>query len=138
MAFYTDNLHLIKPTQVDFYNVADYNENFEKLDTAYGDILAAISGIVGANLKIRAVILRADSWNSIDGRPVQAVNCNDVVASEGTQIIIPVPLTSSNVVYYDAGIVVSGQVDNGLVFTATSTPSADVSVRILLIEAPVE
>lgn len=43
MASYTTNLNLKKPTTSEMYNVLDWNDNSDKIDTAYGNINSQIT-----------------------------------------------------------------------------------------------
>ena len=44
MADYTENLNLKKPARTDYFSVADFNGNADIIDTAVGDIDAALDG----------------------------------------------------------------------------------------------
>lgn len=50
MATYTENLNLKKPESDDFYNVEDFNENFEILDGAVGLKADKIGSFTSGNL----------------------------------------------------------------------------------------
>lgn len=53
MAEYTPNFNLIKPTQEDFYNVDDFNENFTKIDQQAVKKGAGIGELSGGTLANR-------------------------------------------------------------------------------------
>jgi len=61
MAEYTKNFNLIKPSQEDFYNVDDFNDNFEKIDqqaVKKGEGIAELIGGTSANRPAPEIIGR--------------------------------------------------------------------------------
>ena len=45
MATYTTNLNLKKPTTSEMYNVLDWNDNLDKIDTAVGTLNSQLGGL---------------------------------------------------------------------------------------------
>lgn len=134
MATYTDNLNLKRPTQADFYNVADFNENFTKIDEVLGDVVTAVNKLVVNNggINVVAVTLNATDWVGTSGSFIQTVEAENVVADETKQIIWPTPKNSDMALYENCQIKATAQGDKSITFTARceDQPTADVVVYI--------
>jgi hypothetical protein len=53
MAKYTEKLNLKKPEQNDFYNVDDFNGNFDKIDEEFNSYLRLSGGVLNGTLRIK-------------------------------------------------------------------------------------
>ena len=89
---------------------------------------------VGAATKPKrvSVTLTASGWNS--SAKTQTVTVNGVLADESAQVIQPIPALASQSAYYAAGIMATGQAANSITFTASTVPTADLSVYIVITE----
>lgn len=61
----------------------------------------------------------------------QTVIVPGVLADESKQLIQPVPAAASQAAYIEAGIRITGQAADSLIFTADTLPTADISVYIV-------
>lgn len=121
-----------------------YLEAFKTLPKWIGDtkptytaseVGAAEQAAVGAKAdkpKRVSVTLTASGWNS--SAKTQTVTVNGVLADESAQVIQPIPAIASQSAYNAAGILATGQADNSVTFTATTVPTADLSVYIVITE----
>lgn len=76
------------------------------------------------------VTLSASAWTS----GTQTVTVAGVSATETAQLILPVPAIVSQSAYMKAGILCTGQAANRLTFTATTVPTDDLTVYIVMME----
>ena len=76
------------------------------------------------------VTMTASGW--VDG--VQTVEISGVLADENDQLIQPVPAMASQASYIEAGILCTGQAANSLTFTATTAPTDDLTVYVVITE----
>lgn len=74
------------------------------------------------------VTLTKAGWSS----KKQTVTVTGVLADEAAQVITPTPALASQTAYYEAGIKATAQAANSLTFTAEDTPSADLTVHIII------
>ena len=74
------------------------------------------------------VTLTASGW--VDR--VQTVSISGVLADETAQLIQPVPALTSQAAYIEAGILCTGQSENSLTFTATTAPTDDLTVYVVI------
>lgn len=74
------------------------------------------------------VTLTVAGWNSTS--KTQTVTVSGILADESKQLIIPMPAVASMTAYNDAGIQCTGQAANRLTFTATTVPTAAISVYV--------
>lgn len=74
------------------------------------------------------VTLTVAGWNST--AKTQTVTVSGILADESKQLIIPMPAVASMTAYNDAGIQCTGQAANSLTFTATTVPTAAISVYV--------
>ena len=79
-----------------------------------------------------SVTLTASGWNS--SAKTQTVTVSGVLADESAQVIQPIPAIASQSAYNAAGILATGQAENSITFTATTVPTADLSVYIVITE----
>lgn len=79
-----------------------------------------------------SVILTASGWDS--SAKTQTVTVNGVLADESAQVIQPIPAIASQSAYNAAGILATGQAANSITFTASTVPTADLSVYIVITE----
>ena len=79
-----------------------------------------------------SVILKASGWNS--SAKTQTVTVNGVLADESAQVIQPIPALASQSAYNAAGILATGQAANSITFTASTVPTADLSVYVVITE----
>ena len=78
------------------------------------------------------ISLLASGWDS--STSTQTVTVNGVVADETAQLIIPKPARASQSAYYKAGIMYTEQDDNSLTFTASTIPTEDLTVYVVIQE----
>ena len=106
-----------KPEATDFYDVKDFNENADAIDSAlFGKQDKAIS---------RTITIKTTDW--------YAKTCNKAVAgvsTDNTVIVSPAP--SSSAAYNDAGVVATAQSTDTLTFVCAKTPTVDLSVDIMI------
>jgi len=74
------------------------------------------------------VTLTVAGWDSTS--KTQTVTVSGILADESKQLIIPMPAAASMTAYNDAGIQCTGQAANSLTFTATTVPTAAISVYV--------
>lgn len=74
------------------------------------------------------VTLTVAGWDST--AKTQTVTVSGILADESKQLIIPMPAAASMTAYNDAGIQCTGQAANSLTFTATTVPTAAISVYV--------
>ena len=79
-----------------------------------------------------SVTLKASGWDS--SAQTQIVTVNGVLADESAQVIQPIPALASQSAYNAAGILATGQAANIIIFTASTVPTADLSVYIVITE----
>lgn len=79
-----------------------------------------------------SVTLTASGWNS--SAKTQTVTVSGVLADESAQVIQPIPAIASQSAYNAAGILATGQAENSITFTATTVPTADLSVYVVITE----
>lgn len=79
-----------------------------------------------------SVTLTASGWNA--STKTQTVTVNGVLADESAQVIQPIPAIASQSAYNAAGILATGQAADSVTFTATTVPTADLSVYIVITE----
>lgn len=134
MPSYTENLKLKKPTQVDFYNVADFNENFETIDQIVGQMAKDVQKLVVNNggISVVPITLTASGWVGTSGSFIQTVDAENVVADETKQIIWPTPSKTSMALYENYQIKATDQGDKKITFMARcdDQPTSDVTVFI--------
>lgn len=78
------------------------------------------------------VTLSSSGWDS--SVKTQTVAVSGVLADESAQVIQPIPAIASQSAYNAAGILATGQAANSVTFTATTVPTADLSVYIVITE----
>ena len=76
------------------------------------------------------VTLTSSGW--VGG--VQTVAISGVLADENAQLIQPVPALTSQAAYIESGILCTGQAENSLTFTATTAPTDDLTVYVVITE----
>lgn len=136
MPNFTKNLKLKKPLHTDFYNVADFNENFDALDTAIGamqqDVDAATAALGNAGVDVVQVTLKAADWTGASGAFIQTVSAMNVVADETKQVIWPIPRSTDMGAYEAFNIKATAQGAAQITFTARcdDQPTSDVVVYI--------
>lgn len=74
------------------------------------------------------VTLTVAGWDAT--AKTQTVTVSGILADESKQLIIPMPATASMAAYTEAGIQCTGQAANSLTFTATTVPTAALSVYV--------
>ena len=95
------------------------------------DVYAYTDNAVNASKpKSVTVTLTASGW--VDG--VQTVSISGVLADETSQLIQPVPALTSQAAYIESGILCTGQAENSLTFTATTAPTDDLTVYVVITE----
>ena len=108
-------------------NTNGYFDNATSVESAIdkiGSTLVCIS-------QTQKITLPASSWNSTT--KTQTISVSGIVADETKQIIHVSPSTASadNMnLYYDSGIMATGQAENSLTFTADKIPSSDITVIV--------
>ena len=92
------------------------------------DVYAYTDNAVNASKpKSVTVTLTVSGW--VGG--VQTVAISGVLADETAQLIQPVPALTSQAAYIEAGILCTGQAENSLTFTATTSPTDDLTVYVV-------
>lgn len=86
-----------------------------------------------APVRVVAITLYAASWSN----KTQSAIVNGVLADETMQLIQPAPALASQSAYHAAGITCTGQAENNLTFTATKTPTEDLTVYVAMQEVRV-
>ena len=76
------------------------------------------------------VTLPASGWSS----NTQTVTVQGVLADESAQLIQPMPAVASQNAYITAGVICSGQGENQLTFTCSTTPTEDISLYVVITE----
>lgn len=79
-----------------------------------------------------SVTLTASGWNS--SAKTQTVTVSGVLADESAQVIQPIPAIASQSAYNAAGILATGQAADSVTFTASTVPTADLSVYVVITE----
>lgn len=108
-------------------NTGGYFDNATSVETAIdkiGSKLVCIS-------QTQTITLSASSWDS--ATKTQTVSVSGILADETKQIIHVSPSTASadNMnLYYDSGIIATGQSENSLTFTADKIPASDITVLV--------
>ena len=95
------------------------------------DVYAYTDNAVNASKpKSVTVTLTVSGW--VGG--VQTVAISGVLADENAQLIQPVPALTSQAAYIEAGILCTGQAENSMTFTATTSPTDDLTVYVVITE----
>ena len=76
------------------------------------------------------VTLMSASWDN--SALTQTVTVTGVSGVESEQLIQPIPTIASQTAYYEAGILCTAQGDNSLTFTASTVPTSDLSVYVVI------
>ena len=84
----------------------------------------------GTKPKYKQITLLVSAWAD----NTQTVTVSGVSAGETAQLIQPMPAVASQAAYYAAGIFCTGQAANSLTFTCTETPTADLTVHVVIQE----
>lgn len=83
-----------------------------------------------AKPKCVTVTLSASGWDST--AKTQTVTATGVLAYETAQLIQPTPAITSQNAYYESGILCTGQAEDSLTFTATTVPTEDLTVYVVI------
>ena len=75
------------------------------------------------------VLLSSSGWNST--AKTQTVSVPSVIASESTQLVLPMPAIASQQAYIDAGILCTAQGNGTLTFTASTIPTTNLTVYVV-------
>lgn len=94
-------------------------------------VQAAVSAKANKPKRV-SVTLTASGWNS--SAKTQTVTVNGVSADESAQVIQPIPAIASQSAYNAAGILATGQAADSVTFTASTVPTADLSVYVVITE----
>lgn len=92
---------------------------------AYAD-----DAVNAAKSKAVPVTLTADGWDA--ATLTQTVAVPGVSADENAQLIQPVPASASQTAYIEAGILCTGQAADSLTFAATTVPTVDLAVYVVI------
>lgn len=79
---------------------------------------------------VRTLTLSTAGWDST--AKTQTVTCAGVSADETAQLITVTPALASQSAYLEAGIRCTAQAANALTFTATTVPTADLTVYVTI------
>lgn len=82
--------------------------------------------------KAHKVTLTVAGWNST--AKTQTVSVTGVLADETKQLIMPMPAGTSMIAYNEAGILMTGQANGSVTFTADTVPSVAVDVWVVVQE----
>lgn len=88
--------------------------------------------LINARPRSVAVTLTASGWDST--AKTQTVAVSGVSAIESAQLIHPTPTIASQAAYIEAGVLCTGQAANSLTFTATTVPTANLVVYVVMQE----
>lgn len=105
------------------------------VDAAFGGVvtnLVYLSSVKASKPSTIKLTLTASAWDSTT--KTQTVAATGVSADETTQLIIPTPASASQTAYYEAGILCTGQAANSLTFTATTVPTENLTVYVVIQE----
>lgn len=142
-SFYIEKNSGIKNNQDRSLITYDNNSKFIYISNENGDVGVCIFGVQEPILDDMAtpksyvdqyaphatlVTLTVAGWNST--AKTQTVTVSGILADESKQLIIVMPATASMTAYNDAGIQCTGQAANSLTFTATTVPTAAISVYV--------
>ena len=97
--------------------------------------IATLNGYVDSMIDLSKpitveVTLSSSGWDS--SALTQTVTVSGVSATETAQLIQPTPALASQTAYYEAGILCTGQAANSLTFTATTAPTVDLTVYVVI------
>ena len=95
------------------------------------EVQAAVSAKADKPKRV-SVTLTKSGWNL--SAKTQTVTVSGVLADESAQVIQPIPAIASQSAYNAAGIMATGQAANSVTFTATTVPTADLSVYVVITE----
>lgn len=121
----TTNLGLKKSGYDDFGDVEVLNENWDKIDAWAQGINQAIGKPVVRKV---LVALKASNWDTSSN--TQTVAVQGILADESKQFIVPVPRSSSMLIYEEAGIRCTAQSKDSLAFTADIVPDVDIELFV--------
>lgn len=88
-------------------------------------------GAAALALTSTQVTLISSNW-SASYPYTQTVTVNGVSADEMAQLIIPSPASSNSLMYYNYGILCTGQGENQLTFTSEIRPSSDLLMYVMI------
>ena len=126
-ATYTDDKIAAIPTP----DVSGQIETHNTSENAHADKFAAVNAAIG-NLTPSAckVTLTASGWDS--SAKTQSATVSGVLEDESKQLIMPMPAGTSMSAYNEAGIQMTGQSADTVMFTADTVPTADVEVWVVV------
>lgn len=102
-------------------------------DGTLGDMEVTPASIGAAPaVKSVAISLVANGWDN--SAKTQTVSVTGVLADETKQFITPTPAIVSQTVYYEAGILCTGQAADSLTFTCLTVPTEDLTVYVVIQE----
>lgn len=127
-SIYADDVIYFTGTRVDFTLCSGVSVN----DPNYPEDAANKRYVDAQKPKSVPVTLTAAGWNATTKQ--QSVTVAGVLADETKQLIQPVPSTSSQAAYIEAGILCTGQAANSLTFTAETVPAEDLTVYVVITE----
>ena len=81
---------------------------------------------------VTQITLSTSAWDSAHN--TQTVAVSGVSADENAQLITPTPVISSQTVYYESGILCTGQAVDSLTFTCKTVPAEDLTVYVVIQE----
>ena len=126
-ATYTDDKIAAIPTP----DVSGQIETHNTSENAHADKFAAVNAAIG-NLTPSAckVTLTASGWDS--SAKTQSATVSGVLEDESKQLIMPMPAGTSMSAYNEAGIQMTGQSADTVMFTADTVPTADGEVWVVV------
>ena len=86
--------------------------------------------IGAASLVIKTITLTSSAWDTTN--LTQSINVDGISAIETDQFITITPASTSQAVYYESGILCTGQAENSLMFKATTIPTKNLKVYVTI------
>ena len=100
------------------------------LGTSSADLDMVPKSYVDGKVKSVTVSLTVAGWSN----STQTVTVTGILADEAKQLIQPVPASASRTAYEAAGVEATAQGANSLTFTCTETPTAALTVYVVITE----
>ena len=82
--------------------------------------------IGAASLVIKTITLTSSAWDTTN--LTRSIDVDGISAIETAQFITITPASTAQAVYYESGILCTGQAENSLMFKATTIPTKNLKV----------
>ena len=97
---------------------------------AGGQFIIANTGVLDTGAKYVIVSLKASLWSN---EKYQIISVPGLKGDASKQLIIPTQLSTDIEKYYSAGIRISARIDNNLMFSCDTIPTANIEVVLVII-----